>query len=307
MDKLGDIELFVSVVKQKGLAAAGRRLGLSPASVTAKLNRLEKSYGVRLLTRTTRQISLTEEGATFYQHCLKILNEVHQADESLKNLGESLQGHLKMTATVDFGKQAIAPALAKFVELHPGVTAHLHLIDHVVNLIENEYDLAIRFGGLSDNRMIARRVCANHRVLFAAPSYLERNGTPTTPSELKDHHCLGIARDDLSLNTWHFEYQGLRSSLVISPRLTSNDGSMIRDWALAGEGIALKSWLDIRDDVKAGRLVTLLDDFKPDYFSDRMQGSSDLYAIYPSREYLPNRVSEFILFLQQELNSPAQF
>ena len=111
MDKLGDIELFVSVVKKKGLAAAGRRLGMSPASVTAKLNRLEKSYGVRLLTRTTRQISLTEEGATFYQHCLKILNEVHQADESLKNLGESLQGHLKMTATVDFGKQAIAPVI----------------------------------------------------------------------------------------------------------------------------------------------------------------------------------------------------
>ena len=90
--------------------------------------------------------------------------------------------------------------------------------------------------------------------------------------------------------------------MEVSPRLTSNDGSMLRDWAIAGEGIVLKSWLDIRDDVKKGRLVTLLDDFKPDYFSDRIQGSSDLYAIYPSREYLPNRVREFILFLQQELN-----
>ena len=113
MDKLGDIELFVSVVKQKGLASAGRKLNLSPASVTAKLNRLEESYGVRLLTRTTRKVALTEEGATFYKHCLKILDEVHQADESLNNLGKSLKGHLKITATIDFGKQVVAPTLAK--------------------------------------------------------------------------------------------------------------------------------------------------------------------------------------------------
>ncbi|MCH2189610.1 MAG: LysR family transcriptional regulator [Gammaproteobacteria bacterium] len=302
MDKLGDIELFVSVVKQKGLASAGRKLNLSPASVTAKLNRLEESYGVRLLTRTTRKVALTEEGATFYKHCLKILDEVHQADESLNNLGKSLKGHLKITATIDFGKQVVAPTLAKFTNRHPRVSAHLNLVDSVVNLVENEYDLAIRFGGLTDNRMVARLICPNHRVLFAAPSYIQKYGEPATPEDLKNHHCLGMEREDLSLNTWHFEHQGMRTTMEVSPRLTSNDGSMLRDWAIAGEGIVLKSWLDIRDDVKKGRLVTLLDDFKPDYFSDRIQGSSDLYAIYPSREYLPNRVREFILFLQQELN-----
>lgn len=297
MDKLGDIELFVTVVKLKGMAIAGRKLGMSPASVTARLNRLESAYGVRLLTRTTRQISLTDEGALYYKHCLKIIEEVHLADESLTSIDGELKGHLKITATVDIGKQYVSPVLSEFVRRHPKVSAHLQLMDHVANLVEGDYDLAIRFGGLADNRMVARRLCANRRVLFASPDYLEKNGTPLSPEDLVNHQCLGLAREDQSLNTWHFVKSGKKTSMIIHPTLTSNDGAMIRQWALDGNGIALKSYLDIKSDVDNGLLEIFMEEHRPDYFSDRDQNSADLFAIYPSKSYLPNRVSHFIALL----------
>lgn len=303
MDKLGDIELFVTVVNLKGLAVAGRKLGMSPASVTARLNRLESSYGVRLLTRTTRQISLTDEGTIFFKHCLKIIEEVQLADESLSNVDGELKGHLKITATVDIGKQFVSPVLTDFIRLNPKVNAHLQLMDQVANLVEGDYDLAIRFGGLSDNRMVARKLYKNKRVLFASPAYLEKHGTPQSPQEILNHHCLGLAREDQSLNTWHFDKDGDKSSVTINPMLTSNDGAMVRHWALTGNGIALKSFLDIKVDVANGDLVTLMDDYNPDYFSDREQNSADLFAIYPSKNYLPNRVSQFISMLYEAFNS----
>lgn len=298
MDKLGDIELFVNVVKNKGLAAAGRKLGMSPASVTSRLNRLESGYGVRLLTRTTRKVSLTEEGAEYYQHCLKILQEVNRADESLANKTGQLQGSLKVTATVDIGKQMVAPVLAEFIFDNPGVTAHLHLVDHVVNIVEGSYDLAIRFGGLADNRMVARKLADNRRVLFASPVYLEKHGRPQHPNDLLKHKCVGMARDDLALNTWHFDHKGVKSTLQIAPMISSNDGSQVREWVIQGYGIALKSFCDIKTDIEAGRLVTLLDDYNPDYWSDRIDNTSDLYAVYPSKNYLPLRVKKFIDLLQ---------
>jgi DNA-binding transcriptional LysR family regulator len=302
MDKLGDIELFVNVVKQKGLAAAGRKLGMSPASVTARLNRLESTYGVRLLTRTTRQVSLTDEGASYYQDCLALLGMLDRAEEGLYSHDDELKGSLRVTAPVDIGKQVVANALADFVSLNPGITAHLHLGDHIVNLVADDYDLAVRFGGLTDNRMIARKLCGNKRVLFSSPEYVEKYAAPELPHTLIHHKCLALERADISLNTWHFEKDGVKSSVVIAPALTTNDGSMIRDWVIKGAGIGLKSYWDIKNDLDAGRLVLIMEDYNVDYFSNRTPNDSGLYAVYPSKSYLPVRVSRFIDLLKERFN-----
>jgi len=302
MDKLGDIEIFVNVVKQNGLAAAGRKLGMSAASITTRINRLESNYGVRLLTRTTRQISLTIEGSEFYQSCLAILAEVNQAEDNLINRKGELVGSLKVTATVDIGKQRIAPIMAEFINANPLVKAHLHLVDHMVNIVKDDYDLAIRFGDLPDNRMVARKLIDSHRVLFASPRYLEEYGVPTTPEELLSHKLLCMKRDDKSLDIWHFDNGGINKSLQIEPSLTTNDGYLLRQWVIDGQGIGLKSICDIKNDLEEGRVVTLLDDYRPDFSPAQREHTSDLYVVYPTKKYLPLRVKSFVDLLHKRLN-----
>ena len=302
MDKLGDIEVFVNVVKLKGFAVAGKKMGISAASVTSRINRLESSYAVRLLTRTTRQVSLTEEGLAFYQNCLKILAELEIAEENLINRDGELKGSLKISATIDIGKQIVAPVLAEFINDNPNIKAHLNLEDHVVNLIEENYDLAIRFGGLANNRMVAKKLINSHRVMFASPKYLAEYGVPSSPQDLKSHKVLGMSRDDRSLNVWHFEKNSVQTSLELEPVMSSNDGSQVRQWAIQGQGIALKSICDLKDDLEQGRLITLLDDFRPDYTKDRDTDQSNLYVVYPTKNYIPLRVRKFIDLLYQRFN-----
>ena len=302
MDKLGDIELFVNVVKTGGLAAAGRKMSLSPASVTLRMNRLEESYGVRLLPRTTRRVSLTDEGAVFLDHCQKILQEVSRAEESLSPRGDEISGKLRVTAATDIGKQYVAPALAEFRRIHPKITAHLFLVDHVVSLVEGQFDVGIRFGGLSDNRMIARKLVGNHRVLFASPDYASQHGLPNRPEELLKHRCLSLEREDRALSTWYFTNAGQSMSINVNPVLTSNEGAQIREWALQGEGVALKSYRDIKLDLEQGRLITFMGQYQPDFFPDRESNSADLYAVYPTKNFMPKRVIMFIDFLQEYLN-----
>lgn len=297
MDKLGDIELFVQIVKHNGLAAAGKKLGLSPASTTARLNRMEAAYGVRLLNRTTRRIALTDEGRAFYESCQHILADMKQAEDRLVTGRNVLAGRLRVTATVDLGKQHIAPLLADFVKLHPEVWAHLHLVDHLVNLADGEYDLAIRYGALNDSRMVARKLADSNRVIFASPEYLEEFGEPKTPEDLLNHKCLALVREDRPLTSWYFIHKGIKSSVEVHPTLSSNDGSQIRDWALEGKGIALKSFWDVKGDFDANRLVPLLADFNPNYSSEVMSNRADLYAVYPSKTFLPERTRALIDYL----------
>ena len=294
MDKLGDIELFVKIVRHKGLAAAGREQGLSPASATARLNRLEENYGVRLLNRTTRSVTLTDEGRVFYESCARILADINQAEETLTTGQSALAGSLKITATVDLGRSVIAPLLNKFVRENPNVSVHLTLIDQVVNLVEGGYDLAIRYGSMQDSNLIARKLADNRRMLCASPEYLEKNGQPKTPEDLKSHDCVGMVREEQHLRHWYFVHNGVRSSQVLNMVMSSNDGHQIRQWALDGLGIALKSYWDVRTDLASGRLVGLLEEYNPDYTAQAAGNSVDLYAVYISRDFLPERTRAFI-------------
>ena len=298
MDKLGDIDLFVRVIKNQGLAAAGREVGLSPARMTARINGLEERYGVRLLNRTTRQISLTDEGRKFYVACERILAEVEQAEISLQTGQTSFSGTLRITAPSDLGQQHIAPVLSGFVDKHPNIKPYLYLSDSVTDLVGDGFDLGIRFGTLEDSTLVARKLTSNRRVLCASPDYLKCKGIPTTPEALVLHDCLTMVRMAEPLTTWHFQSADEKRSISIKAARSSNDGALIRRWAIEGAGIALKSYWDVAADLEAKRLVTIMDNYQHGFSRIGASVGADLHAVYPNRKFTPQRTIEFIKALK---------
>ena len=301
MSKIDDMFLFVQVVKAGGLASAGRQIGLSPASMTVRINTIEQNYNTRLLHRTTRKISLTDAGQRFYEACLRVLAEVESAEMLLQNDKEYLTGQLRITAPSDFGRQYVAPALAEFAQRHSAINSSLHLTDGVINLVEHGYDLAIRYGNLPDSNLIVRRLADNHRVLVATPDYLKQHGIPKQPKDLEQHSCLVMERLGEPLNEWRFYFDGERQNIKVSQALMSNDGAIIRQWALVGAGIAYKSIWDVKDDLSSGKLVTVLADFVLG-FQESDNKTTGLQITYPSRKYLPTQVTGFIEFFKDYLS-----
>ncbi|BBB30391.1 LysR family transcriptional regulator [Neptunomonas japonica] len=297
MTKADDMALFVRVVKEGGLAVAGRQLGISAASMTARIKGLEERYGTRLLHRTTRSITLTSAGQHFYEASLRVLAEMETLEIRLQQGKTSFCGVLRVTAPSDFGRQYVAPALAEFVEEHKEVQPYLNLADGIVNLVNQGFDLGVRFGNLPDSNLVVRQLIENHRVLCAAPKYLRRNGTPKTPEELKQHRCLVMERLGEPLNEWRFTQPEGSHLIKVHPAQMSNDGGVIREWALAGAGIALKSWWDIKNDIERGALVTLLDSCVKG-FQVTDQDEVGLQMVYPSRQYTPLQVTAFIEFFK---------
>ena len=294
MDKLGDIKLFIQVIKSGGLAAAGRKVGLSPASMTARINSLEKYYGVKLLNRTTRLVRPTEEGLYFYHSCERILSDLDQVESKIQLGKTSLSGRIKITAPSDLGRQHVSKVIAEFSKKYPRVQPFLHLSDGITNIIEDGFDVGIRFGTLSDSRLIAKKLATNYRVLCASPEYLAERGTPTSPSELSQHNCLAMVRLNEPMTTWYFKTDDGIQKIMIEAARHSNDGALIRQWALEGAGIALKSVWDIADDLKEKRLVSILDEYIPNFDQKDLTKETGIHVIYPNREFLPSRSRAFI-------------
>lgn len=299
MNILSDMALFVRVVHQNGLAAAGRELGLTPSSVTMRIKNLEKHYQVKLLTRTTRNISLTEEGHIFYNDCLEMLENVRQIENKLKSGREQISGPLRVTATSDLGRRHIAPLLHKFVNLHPEVIPSLNLSDAVTPLTENDIDVAIRYGVAPDSQLIAHKLVNGKRILCASPEYLNRHGTPDSIEDLKNHACLTMIQIRKPLSKWYFDTPKGEISVTIQPARSCDDGEQIKQWAIDGGGIALKSIWDVVDELNSGLLLPVLDEYTPDYNSKGSSMGSDLYIAYQDREYVPKRQAVFIEFVKQ--------
>lgn len=300
MDKFTDMALFVSIVKHQGLAAAGRELGLSPATVTARLQALEARYAVKLLNRSTRHLSLTDSGAMYHQACLEIIASVNETENLLQTGIKEVKGTLKIAAPNDIGKQYILPILSLFTARYPDVIPYLYLNDNLSNIAESGIDVVIRYGELADSNLISRRLAASKRVLCASPEYLTRKGTPLTPHDLTEHDCLAMLRSHEELKTWHFQDSDSRKSVTVVPKRFSDDGEVIRYWALAGAGIALKSMLDIQEDVKQQRLVTVLNGYMKNFNSSTSVSSADLNVVYMSRKYQPKRLRLFLDFLIEQ-------
>ncbi|KWT99560.1 MAG: LysR family transcriptional regulator [Vibrio toranzoniae] len=302
MDKFSDMAMFVSIVKHQGLAAAGRELGLSPATMTARLQALEERYGVKLLNRSTRHVSLTDSGELYYKACLEILDNVSEAENLIQNGVKEVKGPLKIAAPKDIGKQYILPILSEFCQQYPDVIPYLYLNDNLSNIAESGMDIVIRYGELVDSSLISRRLSPSRRVLCASPEYLAKYGTPLTPQDLVEHDCLAMLRSNEELKTWHFQDHDMKKSITVVPKRFSDDGEVIRYWALKGEGIALKSVLDVQDDINNQRLVTLLNGYMKNFNTSTSVSSADLNVVYISKKYQPKRIRLFLDYLLENFS-----
>ncbi|MDL5026933.1 LysR family transcriptional regulator [Vibrio sp. TMPB1044] len=302
MDKFSDMAMFVSIVKHHGLAAAGRELGLSPATMTARLQALEERYGVKLLNRSTRHVSLTDSGELYYKACLEILDNVSEAENLIQNGVKEVKGPLKIAAPKDIGKQYILPILSEFCQQYPDVVPYLYLNDNLSNIAESGMDIVIRYGELVDSSLISRRLSPSRRVLCASPEYLAKHGTPLTPQDLVEHDCLAMLRSNEELKTWHFQDHDMKKSITVVPKRFSDDGEVIRYWALKGEGIALKSVLDVQDDINNQRLVTLLNGYMKNFNTSTSVSSADLNVVYISKKYQPKRIRLFLDYLLENFS-----
>lgn len=303
MDKFSDMTMFVSVVKHQGLAAAGRELGLSPATMTARLQGLEERYGVKLLNRSTRHISLTDSGDLYHRACLEILDNVKETENLILNGVKEVKGSLKISAPKDIGKQYILPILSEFCKVYPDVVPYLYLNDDVSNIAESGIDIVVRYGELADSSLISRRLSSSHRVLCASPEYLAKYGTPLTPQDLVNHNCLAMVRSNEELKTWHFQDTDKKNVITVLPKRFSDDGEVVRYWALEGAGIALKSILDVQDDINNLRLVTLLNGYMANFNTSTSVSSADLNVVYISKKYQPKRIRLFLDFLFERFDA----
>ncbi|WP_109480563.1 LysR family transcriptional regulator [Paraburkholderia sp. C35] len=290
IDNLPALMAFSRVVAAGSLSAAARDMDLPLSVVSKRLAQLEKSVGVRLIQRTTRRQTLTEEGALFHARVVRILDEIEQAEALLSQRRQQVSGLLRVTAPGQLGRQKIAPLIADFQRLHPQLTVQLELTDAVVDLVEGGLDLAIRFGSLADSSLIARVLAPNFRVLCASPAYLEAHGTPAHPHDLTAHRCILIG--DQRRAEWRVEGED-SIAVRVDASIVPNDGEAAHLFALADAGIAVKSIWDVGDDILAGRLRRVL--------PRHAMSAAPLHAIYPHSQHLAPRVRVFVDYLRERL------
>jgi DNA-binding transcriptional LysR family regulator len=287
-DALGEMSIFSKVVGAGSLSAAAKELGMSTAVVSRRLAALESRLGVRLINRTTRSLHLTDEGARYHDACSRLLAEIEEADAAVSAGRAEPRGALRVALPSAFGHLHVAPLVPRFATRYPNVQVALSLSDRNVNVIEEGFDLAIRIADLADSSLAARKLAPNRRVVCASPDYLKRNGTPRTPQELTGHNCL--TTNDFTM-TWDYkDPDGEPGAVRVAGRYACDNWEVLREWAVAGLGIALKSTWDVRQQLEDGSLVPLF----PGYtFASEVA----IYAVYPHRRFLPAKTRAFIEFL----------
>jgi DNA-binding transcriptional LysR family regulator len=290
-DTLQEMAVFSKVVAAGSLSAAARELGLSPAMISRRLAALESRLGVRLINRTTRTLHLTDEGASYFEACNRVLSEIEEADSAVAAGRGEPQGALRVALPASFGNQHVAPLIPDFAARYTKVQLALSLSDRYVNVIEEGFDLAVRIAELEDSSLAARKLAPNRRVVCASPEYLRRHGTPRAPEELARHNCITTAADFAM--TWDYRApDGAAGSVRVSGRYSCDNWEVLRDWALAGLGIALKSTWDVRRHLEVGSLVPLF----PGY---TFASDVAIWAVYPHRRHLSAKTRVFIDFLAE--------
>ncbi|MEP3274970.1 MAG: LysR family transcriptional regulator [Stappiaceae bacterium] len=290
---LNNLSLFLQIVEKGSLTAAGREVGLSSTTVSERLSALEAHYGVVLLNRTTRAISLTDEGRALVDGAKQVLGEVEDLDNRIRLGAESLSGPIRISAPSDLGRHAVSDEINRFVSNHPAISVELALSDGFVDIVGEGFDIALRFGSVMDSTLRVRSLGQIRRVLCAAPAYLQKHGTPQKPIDLKDHNCL-LMRFGTNLdNVWRFGSDALKQIVTVRGDRIANDGALVRQWGVDGQGIILKSELDIGADLNTGRLIELLADYAAP--------PSPLQMLFPPGRAQPRRVKALAERLTQML------
>ncbi len=293
MDQFKQLSTFVAIAQKGSLTAAAHAEGIAPAMVGRRLDGLEERLGVKLLIRTTRKVSLTAEGAGFLEDCQRLLADLSNAEAAVSVGSVKARGHLRVTAPAGFGRKHISNLIPAFQAAHPEVRVSLELSDRIVDLLNEPFDCAVRVGELGDSSLVAVRLADNQRVIVGSSSYLKRAGTPKTPADLERHNCLAFTAGSAQRG-WTLQNQGQIIIQKISGTMECNEGTALHDWALAGHGLSWRSWWEVGDEVKAGLLTTVLDDFAAP--------TTGIYAVFPARKHLPLRVRVWIDFLKQNFS-----
>ena len=273
MSDFRQMQTFVDVVNLGSLSAAARAEGVVPAVIGRRIDALEERLGVRLLVRTTRRVTLTQEGGAFHEDCQRLLGEL---------------------ATAGFGRRHVAPHVATFQQANPDVRVTIDLSDRLVDLVAERVDVAIRISDLADSSLVAVRLAENRRVVVASPAYLSRRGIPASPADLDQFDCLTLGSS--RARGWTFMIDGRLVNWRVQGRLECNDGAVLHDWALKGYGLAWRSLWEVKDDLPDGRLMTVLDAYSsPDY---------PVCAVVQQRKFLPQRVRAFVDHLRAVYADP---
>ena len=291
MDRLRAFEMFATVVARGGFTRAAEALGTSPANVTRYVNELEAHLGTRLLNRTSRKLSLTESGEALYERCRSILEEVAEAEALASSSSVQPRGRLRVNAPLSFGVRHLAALWPAFLARYPDVELDIALIDRVVDIVEEGYDLAIRISRTGSTSHVGRKLATSRNIVCASPGYLAAHGAPTAPVDLKDHACIGYAYA-ATADEWRFtDGEGKAHAVKVEPRVHTNNGDTAQALALAGQGITWQPTFLIGDDLRAGRLVRLMAGYE--------MASIDILAVYPSRRHVSAKVRAMIDFLAE--------
>jgi len=288
MDLISHLRDFIAIADHGSLAAAAKVRGVSASAVTASLQRLESHVGAKLLLRSTRGLSLTPEGERFLDQCRRIVGDLDEAIDQVADAGR-LRGTIRLTSINDFGRSRLVSLIDGFQERHPEVKFELSLGDEVMNLVETGYDLALRTGPLTDSRLKARLILQAGRSVCASPTYWARHGKPERPEDLARHNCLVLSRLGNPQRIWRFREGTKELAIGVAGNRTANDGGLLRQWAIMGVGVVLKSDYDVADDLQAGRLETALETYK--------QTDVNLYAVHAAGRQPPRRVTTFVDYL----------
>jgi DNA-binding transcriptional LysR family regulator len=296
MDRLGSMRVFAKVVEQGSFARAAQALDMSATVVTRNVADLEAHLGTRLLNRTTRRLSLTETGQQYLERVRQILADIDDADAIASSSARKPRGTLRIYCHPGFGQSQLALLLPLYAQAMPDVVLDVTLADHTVDLVEEGFDVGI-FIGLQkfDASMIARRLATSRVVLCASPAYLARRGTPARPSDVSSHDCLNFAFDQLR-HHWPVHWENEVLNVPIVSRMVSNSGAVLRQAALAGMGIMLRSSFTLEDDLESGRLVQLL--------QGHHLGELSVMMVYPSRRLLSAKVRSFVDFMNDRFPRP---
>lgn len=283
-----DLRVFVAVARKSGFAAAAAELGMSPAYVSKRIGVLEAALGIRLFHRTTRRVVVSEEGEQVFVRAQVILAGLDSLFDDVAERQGVPRGQLRISSSFGFGRNVVAPAVAGLVAAHPQLQVRFEVFDRLVDIVSEGFDLDIRVGDDIAPQLIARKLMANHRILCAAPGYLQRRGTPRDLSELADHDCLAIKERDMPFGVWRLS----GAAVKVSGPLSTNHGEIALQWAVAGAGIVLRSLWDAQPYLDRGELVQVLPEYRQD---------ANVWAVYPQRLAGSAKVRVCVDFLERHL------
>jgi DNA-binding transcriptional LysR family regulator len=294
MDTLSLMRTFVRVIEVGSFTAVAREQETSQPTISRQVVALEEHLGARLLTRTTRALTPTDDGRIFYEHALRVLEAAGEAEHAVGRRRTKPSGQLRLSTPVVFGRLHIVPRLPRFLERYPDIAIELAMNDEFSDLVEQGIDLAIRVGEVSDPSLVTRRIGMVRRVTVASPRYLEQHGTPAKPHDLHQHECIVYTRL-ATRNRWNFLTRDGPLAVEVKGRYRADTSEAVREGVLAGLGIAVIPSFAFAQELKAGEVVALLGDFEPKPLP--------MHAIYPSRRLIPLKVRAMIDFLVEGFRS----